>query len=90
MGEEDVWDKFLQMFGPIGEFTPCLTYFHDMDFIILLLEDIGYVSDSRPGGIIELLYHPQEQQKLVGIKINCASALVTQSMAELLKRAKFR
>jgi hypothetical protein len=76
------WDDF---FGDlqIGEFKPVLSYYPTLDFVLILTEDVGYVSAPQPGGLIELLYHPQDQKRLVGVKINCASHLATSSLAEI-------
>jgi hypothetical protein len=81
------WNDF---FGDleIGEFKPVLSYYPTMDFVLMLTEDVGYVSDLQPGGLIELLYHPQDQKRLVGVKINCVSQLVDGSLAEIPLKPK--
>lgn len=81
---------WIDLVGQIGEFRPLVSYYETMDTVILLLEDCSYRSDWQAGGAIEFLWHPYED-RLVGVQINCASALANvESFARLIERAKER
>lgn len=62
-----------------GEFKPCATYYPAMDFLLYLEKDTSYTSQYIPGTNIELLWdnHPDYNGKLVGVKINAFSHVVS-------------
>lgn len=84
MHDDPFW-KLITEYGGFGEFRPGLFYYSNMDYLLLLLEDVGFVSEWLPGGVIELLYHPHEK-RLVGVKINGASTLSLGRLGELIDR----
>ena len=68
-----------EMFGkmPVGKFQPCATYNRDLDWLVWLDEDVGYVAHPvHPG--FEVLMHPYEN-RVVGYKIVGARRLFEKS-----------
>lgn len=51
-----------------GDFEPTAKYYHAMDFLLYLREDCSFVAD-RVDPFLTVLYHPDEQSRIVGIKL---------------------
>ena len=51
-----------------GDFEPTAKYYHAMDFLLYLREDCSYVAD-RVDPFLTVLYHPDDQSRIVGIKL---------------------
>ncbi|MCH8843253.1 MAG: hypothetical protein IID61_09780 [SAR324 cluster bacterium] len=50
------------------EFVPVVFYYPEMDYLMYIREDCSYRAD-RISRFITVLWHPHEEEKLVGIKL---------------------
>ncbi len=56
----------------LGEFKAGASYYPDMDWLLMLTEDVAYRADPLVPGVVDVLWHPYEN-RIVGLKIWDAS-----------------
>lgn len=69
-----------------NEFTHSAVYNEATDCLTVLEKECGYVARYMSGSNIELLFDGQEQDKLVGVKINQYSQMVSSEVLEAHKK----
>lgn len=63
--------------APDGEFSPLVFYYPEMDYLMYIREDCSYRAD-RISRFLTVLWHPHEDDKIVGIKLKGFQKMFTQ------------
>lgn len=62
-----------EQLASLAPFRPGIGYYPAMDWLLVLMEDVGYVAEALIPGVVDILWHPQEK-RVVGVKVWDVSA----------------